>query len=88
MTMKRNKTESRTVLFKIRGTSAEPIDSPHQYTLGRKLTQSRNLLAQLMAKHFLEDPRLRGEEVPPGFSIITANDLRIRSMNNRRLDHL
>ena len=78
---RRSKDESRTVFLKLRGMSQEPLDSPHQHALGRRLESSSNVMAQMMSKHFLEDPRLMGEEMPPGFSIITRTHLKVQGRN-------
>ncbi len=80
MTGNRNGREIRTVIFNVSSISHHPTDSPHHYALGRRLEQSGSVTAQLMSKHFMEDPRLIGEALPYGCSVKTPRHLRHRTV--------
>jgi len=85
---RRNRDESRTVILRVMGTNSEPLDSPHQHALGRRLEGSTNVMAQLMSKHFLEDTHPMGEEMPYGFSIIGRKHLEIQGRNAKAFSKL
>ena len=82
MARSRNSREAITAIFNVSSLSHHPPDSPHHYALGRHLELSGSVTAQLMSKHFMEDPRLIGEELPYGCRVMTPKHLRHRTVRN------
>ncbi|MDD5340355.1 MAG: hypothetical protein PHV13_03835 [Candidatus ainarchaeum sp.] len=79
MARNRNGTGAGRVIFNV-GSLGQSTDSPYHYAMGRHLEQSRSVTAQLMSKHFLDDPHLMGEALPYGCSVKTPRHLRRRAV--------